>query len=91
MSNPAQSKEGAHADGLSAYTHRVARTKPRAQVRSITLRERIVQQEHAFRELKKRFDRASETERPYLQKQLGIKAAWLETLWQSLAEQKRNA
>jgi hypothetical protein len=55
----------------------------------MSLRERIKQQEHAFRELKIRFDRASEVERPKLQVQLGIKAKWLSTLWSELGAQKR--
>ena len=81
-----QAEGGEFGDGLSLYTHRVARSvQQRSNTRTITLRERIVQQEHAFRELKIRFDRASSVERPKLQVQLGIKAAWLEKLWKELA------
>lgn len=85
--NSEEAKEG-FGDGLSKWTHTAARsTKPRNCARTLTLRERIVQQEHAFRELKKR-DRASATERPYLQKQLSIKAAWLAKLWGDLGVRK---
>ncbi len=77
-------------DGLSLWTHRAAKSRQvrGSNTRTITLRERIVQQEHAFRELKIRFDRASATERPKLQVQLGIKAKWLAKLWKELGERK---
>lgn len=90
--NSEQAKEG-FGDGLSKWTHTAARsTKPRSCARTLTLRERILQQEHAFRELKARTDRASDVERPTLQRRLAEKARWLETLWQSMAaEQKRDA
>ncbi len=84
-----QAEGGEFGDGLSLYTHRIARSvQQRGNTRTITLRERIVQQEHALRELKIRFDRASATERPKLQKQLGIKAQWLAKLWKELGERR---
>jgi hypothetical protein len=88
--NPEQAESGEFGDGLSLWTHRAARSRQHrgSNTRTITLRERIVQQEHAFRELKIRFDRASATERPRLGKQLEIKAKWLAKLWRELGEKR---
>jgi len=87
----AENSVGYAGDGLSVFSHEAARSKApaRGSTRTMSLRERIKQQEHAFRELKIRFDRASEVERPKLQVQLGIKAKWLSTLWSELGAQKR--
>jgi hypothetical protein len=89
--NIEQAEGGEFGDGLSLWTHRAAKSRQvrGSNTRTMTLRARILQQENAFRELKIRFDRSSATERPYLSKQLGIKAQWLAKLWKELGEKKR--